>query len=335
MTALAPHVSAFLLEHLPHVRGASIHTVRSYAHAIRLFVVFAGERLAVQPALIDIRQLDAQLVLDWLDSLEAGRNNSVSSRNVRLAAIKSLFRLLELRMPESLELSRQIHAIPTKRGVSKLVDWLARDEVQALLDAPDCSTPGGRRDRAMLHLAYACGLRVSELTSLTLSSLVWPGPQSVRIRGKGRRERVMPLWQETRVVLKQWIGKRPPVRHDGLFTNARGGIMGRHGFASRLAVHVDAASRACPTLADKNVTPHVLRHSCAISVLMATRDIRQVSLWLGHASITSTEVYLRAFPDDMLAILDSNTAPKLARGQFGDVEDTLVSLLDSLRNGPT
>ena len=187
MTAIAPHVSAFLLEHLPHVRGASVHTVKSYAHAIRMFVVFIGERLAVQPALIDITQLDAQLVLNWLDFLENDRNSSVNSRNVRLAAIKSLFRFLELQMPESLDLSRQIHAIPTKRGVSRLVDWLERNELKALLDAPDSGTRSGLRDRAMMHLAYACGLRASELTSLPLASLVWPGPQSVRIMGKGRR----------------------------------------------------------------------------------------------------------------------------------------------------
>ncbi len=333
MTAIAPHVSAFLLEHLPHVRGASVHTVKSYAHAIKLFVVFAGERLERQPALIDIGQLDAQLVLDWLDCLENDRANSASSRNVRLAAIKSMFRFLELRMPESLGLSRQIHAIPAKRCENKLVDWLERDELQALLDAPSLSTRGGLRDRAMMHLTYACGLRVSELTSLTLASLNWPGPQSVRIRGKGRRERVMPLWHATQEILGLWIDRRPPLKHDGLFPNARGGIMNRHGFASRLAVHVEAASRACPSLARKNVTPHVLRHSCAIHVLQATGDIRKVSIWLGHASVTSTETYLRALPDEKLSILNSHPAPNLEKGQFGDVEDSLISLLDSLRTG--
>ena len=333
MTAIAPHVSAFLLEHLPNARGASVHTVRSYAHAIRLFVSFAGERLGLQPARIGIGQLDVQLVLDWLDSLESDRANSVGSRNVRLSAIKSLFRFLELRMPESLDLSRQIHAIPAKRSGTKLVDWLEQDELKALLEAPDRSTRGGLRDHAMIHLAYACGLRVSELTSLTLSSLNWPGPESVRIRGKGRRERVMPLWQETQGILGRWVEARPVVRHDGLFPNARGGIMNRHGFASRLAVHLDAAGRSCPSLKRKNVTPHCLRHTCAIHVLKATRDIRKVSIWLGHASVTSTEVYLRAFPDERKEILDCASAPNLKKGKFRDIEDSLLSLLDSLRAG--
>ena len=144
----------------------------------------------------------------------------------------------------------------------------------------------------------------------------------------------MPLWQETQDALNRWLGKRPPVSHDGLFPNARGGIMNRHGFASRLAVHADAASRKCPALARKKVTPHVLRHSCAVHVLRATRDIRKVSLWLGHASVTSTEVYLRAFPDEKLSILAAGTAPGLEKGQFGDVEDSLLSLFDSVRRKP-
>ena len=199
-----------------------------------------------------------------------------------------------------------------------------------MLDARSLSTRGGLRDRAMMHLTCACGLRVSELTSLTLASLNWPGPQSVRIRGKGRRERVMPLWHATQEILGQWIDRRPPLKHDGLFPNARGGIMNRHGFASRLAVHVETASRACPSLARKNVTLHVLRRASALHTLEATGDIRKVSLWLGHQSLKTTEMYLRTDPAEELDMLSEWQSPGLGKGRFTGVKDTLMAMLSTV-----
>lgn len=178
-----------------------------------------------------------------------------------------------------------------------------RDEIQALLNAPDPTTRSGVRDRAMLHLAYAAGLRVSELTGLVCGDLARPHLDTVHVTGQGRHERVLPLWKETRAVLRQWLAIRPAGGDRNLFLNARAKAMSRHGFAHRPALHVATARQEAPSLTGKRVSPHTLRHSCAMHTLEATGDIRKVSLWLGHQTIRSTEIYLRADPVEKLDIL--------------------------------
>ena len=237
-------------------------------------------------------------------------------------------------MPSCLEIARQIHAIPVKRHDQAVVRYLDREEIQALLDAPDANTPAGLRDRAMLHLGYAAGLRVSELVGVTLQDLGQPGLDTVRIMGKGRRERVLPIWKETTRVIRDWIRVRPEVRDPHLFLNARGMAMSRHGFAHRLQLHAKTAAMMAPSMAGKRVFPHILRHSSAISTLEATGDIRKVSLWLGHASIQSTEIYLRADPVAKLDILSGNRPPAITRGAFKDVPDRLLAVLRDVRTAP-
>jgi site-specific recombinase XerD len=226
----------------------------------------------------------------------------------------------------------QVHAIPSKRVVQPLVAYLSRDELQAVLDAPDRYSASGLRDRAMLHLAYAAGLRVSELTALRLGDLAQPSLDTVHILGKGRRQRVLPLWQETRAVLRDWLRVRPTDGADAVFLNHRGEAMTRHGFASRLAAHVAGAARKAPSLAQKRVSPHVLRHTCAIHTLEATGDIRRVALWLGHSSVQSTEVYLRVDPVCKLEILDAGSAPAVRKGVFTGVSDRLLAMLAGARS---
>ena len=330
MTDLAPHLGAFLREHLPRDRHASRHTVESYAVSLKLLVVFAAAKLGVRPCVLKVEQFSMQLILDFLDSLERERENTVATRNVRLAAIKAFFRFLEYRSSSCLDLSGQIHAIPKKRSDQKLIDWLERNELQALLDAPDIRTASGVRDRAMLHLAYAAGLRVSELTSLRLDSLGQPKLDTIRVMGKGRRERVLPLWKETRSTVVDWLNIRPSVKDKHIFLNARNVSIGRHGFARRLSIHVAAAARKVPSIAGKRVTPHCLRHSCAVHTLEATRDIRKVSLWLGHATLQSTEIYLRVSPVAKLEMLATNTPPGIKRGAFDGARDSLLALFDSV-----
>lgn len=203
MTELAPHISTFLRDYL----------------------------LRVRPCRIEIEQLAAPLILDFLNDLEHERGNSIGTRNVRLAAFKSFFRYLEHRAPSCLDLARQVQAVPSKRDNEALVDYLDRDELQALLDAPDPATRSGVRDRAMLHLAYAAGLRVSELTGLMCEDLAKPHLDTVHVTGKGRRERVLPLWKQTRFVLRQWLAIRPSGGDPHLFLNARAEAMSRHGFS--------------------------------------------------------------------------------------------------------
>jgi integrase/recombinase XerD len=329
MTAIAPHLSAFLREHLPKERRASPHTCEAYAHSFRLLVGFAAHRLSVRPYRLELEQLDAPLILAFLEHIEAERGNSARTRNARLAAINAFFRFLEYRLPSCLDQASRIHAIPMKKTDEALVGYLTRDELQALLDAPDPRTPSGIRDRAMLHLAFAAALRVSELVGLRLDQLDQPTLSSIHVLGKGRRERVLPLWKETATALKAWLARRPPIGDPALFLNAVGHAMTRSGFEYILAKHVATAARAQPSIGNKQVTPHVLRHTCAMHTLQATRDIRKVSLWLGHASLQSTEIYLRADPTEKLEALAATWTPMLKPGRFR-APDKLMAMLNGV-----
>ncbi len=327
MTDLAPHLTTFLREHLPNERHFSHHTLQSYTECYRLLVIFAADQAETRPCALTVEHLTVALLLSFLESLEKDRNNSVSTRNNRLAAIKSFFRYLEYRVPSCLDQALQVRAIPQKRAEKPLIDWLDRAEMQAILDAPDTGTVAGLRDRAMLHLCYAAGLRVSELTTLTLDSLNGPQLETIRVVGKGRRERELPLWRQTKAVLNQWLDVRPVVNNRYLFLNARGRAMGTDGFAYILKRHVASAARTVPSLTSKRVTPHVLRHSAAMAILHATGDIRKVSLWLGHADIKTTEMYLRASPAEKLEILEVNTPPSIKPGTFPGARDSLMRVL--------
>ena len=271
-------------------------------------------------------------LVDNLDHLETQRQNTISTRNVRLAAIKSFFRYLAYRAPSCLDLAQQVHAMPMKRHDVISVPHVERDEIRALLDAPDTATAAGRRDRAMLHLAYAAGLRVSELITVMVGDLGYPHLDTVHVTGKGRRRRVLPLWKETRTIIRDWLAVRPPCRSDHLFLNARRGAMSRHGFAHRLSVHAATAAETVPAIGEKRIFPHILRHSCAFHTLEATGDIRKVSLWLGHASIQSTEIYLRSDPVGKLEILGQTVPPSINRGTFKDATDRVIAVLQEARN---
>ena len=300
MTNLAPHLTTFLQEHLPRERNFSRHTIQSYTECFKLLVLYAAKQLKIRPCTLTVEHFTVPLLVAFLESLEKDRNNSVGTRNIRLAAIKSFFRYLEYRVPGCLDLALQVRAIPQKRADKPLIDWLDSVEMQAILDAPDTTTVAGLRDRAMLYVCYAAGLRVSELTALTLDSLSNPQLETIRILGKGRRERELPLWTEVKTVLQQWLDVRPPVNNRYLFLNARGRAMSPDGFAYRLDLHVATAAKSMPSLNDKRITPHVIRHATAMGILHATGDIRSVSLWLGHADVKTTEVYLRARPAEKL-----------------------------------
>jgi integrase/recombinase XerD len=331
MTALAPYLSAFLLEHLPRERNASPHTSEAYAHSFKLLVCFAAARLNVKPCQVEVEQLDAALILAFLQHIENERGNSARTRNARLAAIHSFFRFLEYRLVSCLNQACQIHAIPMKKADEALVGYLTRDELLALLDAPDTHTVSGVRDRAMLHLAFAAGLRVSELVTLRMDQLDQQTVATIHVMGKGRRERVLPLWKETATAIKKWLAVR---NHNGdaeLFLNAAGRAMTRSGFEYILSKHVVTAAGKQPSIGKKRVTPHVLRHTCAMHTLLATKDVRKVSLWLGHASLQSTEIYLRADPTAKLEALAIMAPPMLKPGRFRAPDKLLAMLQEAGR----
>src|SRR5246127_117403 len=325
-TLIAPQVTAFFGQRLPIERHASENTRDSYAYAFRLLLAFASKRLQVTPSQLTVEQIDAPLVLDFLNDLETTRGNGPSSRNTRLAAIKSFMHFLEYRVPSAIEQIQRILAIPVKKTESKLVRHLTAEEMQALLDAPDPTKSNGIRDRAMLHLCYAGGLRVSELIGLRLDDLKLQPQPSILVHGKGRRERCLPLWKQTAAALRAWLAVRGTVLAPELFVNARREPMTRYGFEYILEKYVHVASKRCPSVTTKRISPHVLRHSCALTVLEATKDLRKVSLWLGHANMQTTEIYTRADPSIKLEALDAITPPKLRSGRFRASDKLIASL---------
>lgn len=327
MTVLAPHLSTFLRERLPETRGASIHTCDSYAFAFKLLLEFAAKRLRKTPSAIDLEAIDAPLVLAFLRHLEEKRGCTASTRNARLAAIRSFMRYVELRVPSIIEQSRRVLAIPMKRTDTKLVRHLSQQEIEAVLRAPDVKQRDGIRDRAMIHLAFAAGLRATELVTLPLATVTMTGVPSIRVVGKGRKERALPLWKAAADDLRAWLAVRGDARTPELFINTRGGAMTRSGFEYVLAKHVDTATAVCPSLATKTISPHVLRHTCAMTILRATGDIRKVSLWLGHSDIKTTQMYLRADPDEKLEAITKVAEPKLARGRFRAPDKLIASLM--------
>ncbi len=326
MTSLAPSLATFLREHLPRDRRASPNTCESYAYSFQLLVTFAAERLGMKPRQLEVEHLDVPMILAFLEHIELKRANTARSRNTRLAAIKSFFHFLEYRLPACLDQALRVHAIPMKKIDQGLVATLTSEEIQALLNAPDPRTLSGTRDRAMLHLAFAAGLRVSELVGLTVDQFDPRAPASIRVIGKGRRERVLPLWRETTAAIKAWLAVRPHGLDIALFLNGAGRSMTRSGFEYILAKHTGTAATAQPSIAGKKVSPHVLRHSCAMHMLQATHDIRKVALWLGHASLQSTEAYLRADPTLKLEALNATSAPNLRAGRFRPPDKLLAML---------
>jgi len=328
MTLIASHITAFLRQRLPVERGASENTCESYAYAFKLLFEYAGNCLNIAPSGLHLEQLDAPMIVDFLEHLEKKRGNSANSRNIRLAAIKSFMHFMEYRVPTALEQINRILAIPPKKTETRLVRHLTVEEMQAIFDAPLPTTRYGIRDRAMLHLCFAGGLRVSELIGLRVNDLNLHPHASILIHGKGRRQRCLPLWKETTSALRAWLTVRGNAAVPELFFNARGEPMTRSGFEYILHKHVRSAATSCPSLSAKRISPHVLRHTCALTVLQATKDLRKVALWLGHANMQTTEIYTRMDPSIKLEALESVIPPKLRSGRFKATDELIASLKD-------
>ena len=260
MTSIAPHITA-LRERLPLQRGASPHTCESYAYTFQLLFEFASNRHKVTPSKLYLEQIDAVLVMDFLAHIEATRNNSARTRNARLAAIKSFMRFVEHRVPSILEQSLRILAIPSKKVDMPLIRYLSIAEMEAILNAPDLRTRSGIRDRAMLHLGFAAGLRVSELTGLLLTGVTLQPTPTVCVMGKGRKQRSLPLWKQTAADIRAWLAVRGQSAAPELFLNACGKPMTRVGFTYLLRKHVISAARSLSfTLGKKSLTAPASTH---------------------------------------------------------------------------
>jgi len=329
MTPISSHITAFLQQRLPIERRASDNTCESYAYAFKMLFEYASNCLKVSPSELCLEQLDAPLIVSFLNHLEDNRGNGPSSRNIRLAAIKSFMHFMEYRVPTALEQIRRILAIPSKKADTRLVKHFTAEEMQAILNAPEPTKRDGIRDRAMIHLCFAGGLRVSELIGLRIDDLTLQPHASIMVHGKGRKERCLPLWKDTTSTLRAWLAVRGMALVPELFLNARSQPMSRSGFEYILRKHTHTGARYCPSLSTKRVSPHVLRHTCALTVLQATNDIRKVSLWLGHSNLQTTEMYTRADPSVKLETLESIVAPKLRSGRFKATDKLIASLRPS------
>ena len=329
-TSFCGLLEGFFSDRLLRQRNASPHTIASYRDCLRLLLRFAQDRLGKAPSQLALSDLDAPFIAAFLHHLEHNRGNSARTRNARLAAIRSLFRYLAYEVPEHSALIQRVLAIPNKRWEQKPIDFLAPQEATALLAAPDLHTRGGRRDRALLLLAVQTGLRVSELVALNSEDLVLnAGSAYVRCQGKGRKQRLTPLRLRTATLLRDWRLECEGLPGQPLFPNARGGRLSRDGVEHLLAKHVATAAVQCPGLLAKRISPHCLRHTAAMDLLQHGVDRTLIALWLGHESVTTTEIYIHADMNLKEQILAKTSPCEVPPGRYRP-GDRLLAFLDSL-----
>lgn len=326
--ALPALIQRFFTDRLCVQMEASRHTVAGYRDTFRLLLRFASVRHGKPPVKLTVEDIDADLVADFLFHRETARGNTARSRNTRLAAIRSFFRYVAMTDPAWLLHCQRILAMPNKRYVRRAVTFLDADEMAALLAAPDRTTWAGRRDHALLLLAIQTGLRASELVNLRCSDVVLGSGAHIRCMGKGRKERCTPLRRDTAKLLAAWIGDR---RDDSgpLFPSIRGERLSRDALEHLVRKHCLTASRACPSVGTKRVTPHTLRHSTAMDLLHHGVDQAVIALWLGHESVETTQVYIHADMRLKERALARVADPPAPGGRFRP-NDQLLAFLEGL-----
>jgi site-specific recombinase XerD len=327
--SLAPLLERFFTQRLMQQRQASPHTISSYRDTFRQLLKFVERTLHKPPSRLNLDEVGAPLIVDFLDDLESRQGISVRSRNLRLTAIHSFFRYAAFEAPEHSAQIQRVLAIPSKRFTRTLVNFLTRPEVDALLAAPDQSTWSGRRDHAFLLVAVQTGLRLSEITGLKRDDLFFGTGAHLRVIGKGRKERCTPFAKATTTALRNWL-KEPQRGEQGiLFPSARGERLSVHGVQYILDKHRKAASQKCPSLMGKRVTVHRLRHTMAMDLLQAGVDRAVIALWLGHESVETTQIYLEAtlaMKEEALA----KTSPYLGKSTRFQPGDHLLEFLNAL-----
>ena len=329
MSALGPTLEAFFTERLLGQRGASPRTVASYRDTFRLLVVFAAKRHGRPPSKLDVTDLDAETIGAFLAHLETERHNSVTTRNVRLGAIRSFFSFAALRHPEHAGTIGRVLAIAPKRFERNLVTYLTAKEIEALLGACDTSSWVGLRDRTMFLLAVETGLRVSELIGLNNDDVTLEHGAHVHVVGKGRKERRTPLLGEAVAVLRSWRAERGGGPSDPFFPTSTGRRLSRDAVEHRIAHCVEIAGASCTSLRSKHVTAHTLRHSCAMRLLQAGNDVATIALFLGHEQISTTGIYLHADMTQKERALARTTPFGIKPGRY-QPDDRLLAFLEAL-----
>jgi integrase/recombinase XerD len=329
VTALAPVLQAFFTDRLITQRRASSHTIASYRDTFRLLLGYAAAKTGKKPSALDIADLDAPLITAFLNHLECERGNLARTRNTRLAAIHSLFGYAAPHHPEHAAVIQRVLAIPVKRYEHTLVTWLTETEVDALLAAPNRDSWAGRRDHAILVLAVQTGLRISELIGLARADVNLGTGAHVHCIGKGRKERATPLTTLTIAVLRGWLTEHSGSPHDPLFPTRTGARLSHDAIEYRLAQHLALARQACPSLRDKHVTMHTLRHTAAMRLLEAGIDVAVIALWLGHEQLATANIYLHADMAQKERAIARVSPPGTTPGRYRP-PDPLMAFLDGL-----
>jgi len=310
-------------------RNVSARTVASYRDTFRLLLGYAEVRMKKCAVALAMADLDAPFVLAFLDHLESARGNSVRTRNARLAAIRSFLHYAAHQDPASLPIIGRVLAIPTKRFDRHVLGFLSRGEVEALLAAPDRSTWSGHRDQVMFTTLYNAGARVSEVIGLRRTDVEFDGARCVHIQGKGRKQRVVPLWSSTVARLKEWIARMERGPEAPLFPNRDGRSLSRSGVEKRLRLAVAEAAKVCPSLVGRRVSPHTLRHTTAMHLLQSGVDMTVIALWLGHETPATTHLYVEADLTMKEQALKRIAEPPSRRLRY-QAKDRLLAFLDRL-----
>jgi site-specific recombinase XerD len=319
-------VQAFFVEYLLNQKHASPRTLAAYRDAVRLLLRFVHQTQGIEPASLNVENLDAPIILAFLDHIERQRANSVRSRNARLAAIRSFFRFVQMREPAAVAVASRVLAIPVKRTERKLIGYLTRPEIDALLSATDRTDWDGRRDHALLLTLYNSGARVSEIIGVRRDDIILDTPPSLKLHGKGRKERAVPLWAKTAQVLRAWFQELGDRFGSLAFPSARARSLSRHGVGFLLNRLAGRAAAACPSLQNKRISPHIIRHSTAMHLLQSGVDPAVIALWLGHESVETTHGYVEAdltmMEDAMGKLKPAGTSP----ARFKASDDLLAFL---------
>jgi site-specific recombinase XerD len=330
--ALARSLRQFFTDHLPRLRGLSRHTIDSYRYALILLLRFTAASRGRSVAELDLADLDAEDVIAFLDDLEQERHNTVATRNVRLAALHAFFRYVAVNEPAQLARSQRILQIPFKRADQRTIDYLEYEELQAVLAAVDRTTGMGRRDYALLATMFNTGARVQEILDLRTCDLHLEKPFQVRLFGKGRKERVCPLWPQTAALLRALCAERQLDLRAAvpLFINQRGQPLSRFGVGYILDKYLKRAQVTVPTLREKRLHPHSMRHSTAVHLLKSGVDLSTIGQWLGHASLNTTNKYATIDLDlkrQALARVDAPATEPLSSWRH---DATILEWLESL-----
>lgn len=327
--SLGSLIQEYFYRHLIQQCHVSPQTIASYKDTIRLFLQFSHHNLNKPVTKLTLTDIDVMLILGFLDYLEVERNNKVRSRNARLAAIKSFMHYAGLQEPLALSAAQQISAIPMKRFDRPTVGYLNRDEITAIIEAPNTNTWSGLRDRTLFITLYNTGARVSEIVNAKCADIENAQCSSLHLHGKGRKERVVPLWKRTCRALRQWMPQIDQQPENPLFPNRFGKPMSRSGVGKQLQSAVTLAQKQCPSLEGKKVSPHTIRHTTAMHLLQSGVDISIIAMWLGHESIVTTHHYMQADLEIKKRALQKIKEPKVGSVTFKPCKD-MLAFLDSL-----